>query len=67
MGDAVERLKTNSALLKALEKASQAKPSSGELLEQRVSFIFGSIDSDGGVTRDKIKQMLVEQGAVQAK
>jgi hypothetical protein len=65
MGDVVERLKTNAALLKALEKASHVKPSSGELLEQRVSFIYGSIGGEGAVTREKIKQILREQGAVQ--
>jgi hypothetical protein len=65
MGDVVEKLKTNVALLKALEKASHAKPSTGELLEQRVSFIYGSIGAEGALTREKIKQILVEQGAVQ--
>jgi SpoU rRNA methylase family enzyme len=61
MGDAVAKLKTDSSLLEALEKASAAKPSPEELLEQRVSFIFGSLKAESDITHEQIKQLLIEQ------
>jgi SpoU rRNA methylase family enzyme len=61
MGDAIVKLKTDNTLLEALERASAARLGPEELLEQRVSFIYGSINSDSDVTREQIKQMLVEQ------
>ncbi len=61
MGDAVLQLKTDSSLLKALEKASTEKPSPEELSEQRISFIVGSLKGDSHITRDRIKQILKEQ------
>lgn len=62
MGDAVlMKLKTDNSLLKALEKASSEKPDAEELLEQRVSFIYGALDADSEMTRDAIKQILLEQ------
>lgn len=61
MADAVLNLKTDSSLLKALKKASSEKPDAKELLEQRVSFIFGSLDEDSPMTHEQIKQILDEQ------
>jgi hypothetical protein len=61
MGDAVLQLKTDNSLLKALEKASSAKPDADELMEQRVSFIFGSLKTESNITHAQIKQVLVEQ------
>lgn len=61
MGDALLRLKTDSSLIEALEKASTEKPNAAELLEQRVSFVYGALDADSDMTRDAIKQILVEQ------
>ncbi len=68
MGDVVLKLKTDSSLLEALKKSSAEKPNHNELLEQRVSFIFGSLKAESGITHDRIKKILVEQegGAVQA-
>ena len=61
MGNALENLKTDASLLEALEKSSAMKPNADELLEQRVSFIYGSLKPESGITHERIKQILVEQ------
>lgn len=61
MGDEVLALKTDSSLLSALKAATSKRQTSDELLEQRVSFIFGSIKAGNGVTREHIREVLVEQ------
>lgn len=68
MADVILKLKTDNSLLEALKKASEEKPNHNELLEQRVSFIFGSLKAGSSITHDRIKKILVEQegGAVQA-
>lgn len=68
MADVILKLKTDNSLLEALKKASEERPNHNELLEQRVSFIFGSLKAESSMTHDRIKKILVEQegGAVQA-
>lgn len=61
MGDVFLQLKTDRSLIKALERASVEKPSEKELLEQRVSFIFGTLDADSDMTREAIRKILVQQ------
>lgn len=59
-------LKTNTGLLDALKVATAKKTSSKELLEQRVSFVYGSLKSKSGVTRDQVRQVIVEQEGIEA-
>jgi hypothetical protein len=33
----------------------------GDLLEQRVSFVYGSIDAASGVTRERVRQLILQQ------
>lgn len=61
MGDALLQLKTDNSLIQALNRALTDKPSAEELLEQRVSFIYGALDADSGMTREAIKEILVQQ------
>ena len=61
MGNNVAELKTSAELLEALEKAASRKLTAAEMLEQRVSFVFGSMDSDSNVTHQHIKQVIAEQ------
>ncbi|WP_191830891.1 hypothetical protein [Pseudomonas fluorescens] len=58
-------LKTDPGLLSALQGASQHKQSAAEMLEQRVSFVYGSVDSQNGVTREQIRKLILEQEGVQ--
>jgi hypothetical protein len=56
MGDAITKLKTNEALLRDLRDAK--KPSPEEVKEQRVSFVFGSLDSKSPITREQVRKAL---------
>lgn len=58
-------LKTDPGLLSALRGAAQHKQTAAEILEQRVSFVYGSVDSQNGVTRDQIRMLILEQEGVQ--
>jgi hypothetical protein len=63
-GDAMDStflaLKTSPDLLRRLANAAH-KPSATEILEQRVSFVFGSIKANSGVTRERVRQVILEQ------
>lgn len=61
MGDDVFKLKTDNVLLERLKMAAEVKQTPADRLEQRVSFIFSSINPENGVTRERIRQALVEQ------
>jgi hypothetical protein len=61
VNDSLLTLKTNQKLLSAVERAASRKMTSEELREQRVSFVYGSMDSSSSVTRDRVRQMLLDQ------
>ena len=65
MGEEVLQLKTDEALLEKIKKAADIKQNAEQILEQRVSFIFGSMDKDSTITRDRIRKALLEQGGDQ--
>lgn len=58
-------LKTNPDLLCALKGAAQQKQTADESLEQRVSFVYGSLGSKNGVTREQVRMLILEQEGVQ--
>lgn len=58
-------LKTDPGLLSALQGASQHKQTAAEMLEQRVSFVYGSVSSKNGVTRDQVRKLILEQEGVE--
>ena len=62
MNESLLSLKTSEALLSAVRVAGARKMTTDELLEQRVSFVYGSMDSSSAVTRERVRQMLLEQG-----
>ncbi len=59
-------IKTNSFLLEALRNAAQVKQTAQDRLEQRVSYIFGSVDADNGITKDRIRQFLVNEDGLRS-
>jgi hypothetical protein len=61
MSTGLINLQTDSRLLKALEEASLKKLTHAEILAQRISFVFGSMKSDSTVTRDRVKEVIVQQ------
>lgn len=66
MGNEILELKTNAELLEALQKSLTRKPTAEEIREQRVSFVYGSLSSKSSVTRDRVRQLLVEQSGIEA-
>ncbi|MFM0732362.1 hypothetical protein PQQ52_17895 [Paraburkholderia sediminicola] len=52
-------LKTDQTLLNKLEKAVDRKPSQAEILEQRVSYVFGFMKPDSGVTREQVRNVII--------
>lgn len=62
-------LKTDEKLLNAVRLASQHRLSADQLLEQRVSFVYGSMGKqENAMTKEQVRQVILEQqGAVLAK
>ena len=54
-------IRTSPLLLTKLRAATAVKSSARDLLEQRVSFVYGSLAQDSGVTRERVRQVLLEQ------
>lgn len=61
MNDCIAKLRTDKTLLEALEKSSSRKLTADELLEQRTSFVYGSLDSKNTMSKSEVKQALMEQ------
>jgi hypothetical protein len=63
MNGKVTDLKTDAELLRSLKEAAQHKPTKEEKLEQRVSFVVGSLKSDSDMTREQVKRLVEEEAA----
>ena len=57
MGD-LQKLHTDPNLLSRLMTGAASKRSAAELEEQRVSFIFGAINSESEATKDEIRDLV---------
>lgn len=57
-------LDTSPDLLLALKGAAHHKQSAEEVLEQRVSFVYGSVGSKNGVTREQVRKLILEQEGI---
>jgi len=53
-------LKTSPELLSKLKQTVERKLSAAEILEQRISFVFGSLKPGSGITRERVRQILLE-------
>lgn len=56
MGNEIVNLKTDRALLADLRGGK--KPTADEVKEQRVSFVFASLDADSTITREQVRELL---------
>ncbi len=54
-------IRTSPDLLNKLRTATPKRATASDLLEQRVSFVYGSMAQDSGVTRERVRQVLLEQ------
>jgi hypothetical protein len=59
----VLEIATDEELLKSLRNHTAHRPSQDELLQQRVSYVYGALKSDSGITKEQIKRILVERDA----
>lgn len=55
------QITTKPALLSAIERAKTKKLTEEQIRLQRVSFIYGSVGSKSGLTRERIEIVLDEQ------
>ncbi len=61
--DMATSLKTDPSLLERIRRAAERQLTTSELVEQRVSFVFGSMGGDkSGMTKDRVRQVILEQG-----
>jgi hypothetical protein len=57
-------LRDDASLKAALFKAAQTRPNARQLNEQRVSFVYGILGEKSTLTRDGVRDLLVQQGAI---
>jgi uncharacterized protein YnzC (UPF0291/DUF896 family) len=60
MVNTMSGLKTSESLLQALKRKT-SRLTSDEILEQRISFVFGSINPTSDVTREQVRQVIRQQ------
>lgn len=58
--DITSNFRTNQGLLDAI-RAAPDKRSPHELFEQKVSYVFGSIDRNSSMTKEKVRDLILQQ------
>ncbi|WP_313281607.1 hypothetical protein [Delftia tsuruhatensis] len=59
--DQVLELKTNERVLAAMRNAAARAMSAAESMEQRVSFVYGSVSKDNTVTKEQVREVIRAQ------
>ena len=59
--DSVLTMKDGAGVKDALKRAVLQKQTSAELLAQRVSFVFASVSEKSGVTKERVRKVILEQ------
>ena len=54
-------IRTRPDLLDALVKATYRKLTASEILEQRVSWVYSCVSRENGLTRDQIRELLLQR------
>lgn len=54
-------LRTDEALLRALQKAASRTPSFEQLERQRLSFVMGALPDDNKMTREQVQSVIERQ------
>jgi hypothetical protein len=52
-------VKTDHRMLQALQRAAGVRLSADELLAQRVSFVYGSMDKNSNVTKERVREVIL--------
>ncbi len=59
--DSVLSMKTNAGLLDAIKRAASLHMTPKDIIEQRISFVYGSMDTKNGITREQIRKVVLNQ------
>lgn len=55
----LNQLHTEDKLLSKIRESAKIHPTPDELIEQRVSYIFGAISSESSVSREQIREKIL--------
>lgn len=58
--DIISGFRTDPGLLEAI-KAAPEKRSAHEMFEQKVSYVFGSIDRHSTITKEQVRELILQQ------
>jgi hypothetical protein len=64
--DSLQSLKMSPKVQSAVQRATTRRMTPEDLLEQKVSYVYGMLDSANTLTRDQVREMLLEQTGVGA-
>lgn len=64
MHNTIPSLKTDPALLDALREGAGRKMTASEKFEQRVSFVFGSLSEKNDMTKEQVRQQLLDRQGI---
>lgn len=56
MGDEILKLKTDESVLRELRESKTL--SAADVKAQRISFVFGSLDSNSTITREQVRKIV---------
>lgn len=59
--DKMTELRTDEALLRALERAASQTPTINQIDKQRISFVMGALPTDNEMTREQVQSVLERQ------
>jgi hypothetical protein len=65
IGNKIPKIETNKILIEALKSATSRKLTAKELLEQRVSFIYGSLKSNSSITKEEVRKAIKKQEGIE--
>lgn len=54
----IAAVKTDPKLIRRLEESARKPVTKSELLEQRVSFVFGNLPANSTITRDRVAERI---------
>jgi hypothetical protein len=65
--DRVLGVKTDQRVHAMMQRAAGARMTADELLAQRVSFVFGSMDEKSNVTKERVREVILGLSGAQSK
>lgn len=57
-------LKTDVRVLDALQRATTVKLTQADLLEQRISFVYGAMGGESTMTKEQVRKVILQQAGI---